>query len=78
MKHSFSQLFNVLGVSNVRQTKIRTVEPLAPKLSAFEVEMAIVKLKSHTSPGIDKILAELVKAEGRTICSEIHKLFNFI
>jgi len=76
MKHSFSQLFNVLGVSNIRQTEIHTVEPLAPKLSAFAVEMAIVKLKNHTSPSIDQILAELIKAGGRTICSEIHKLFN--
>jgi len=47
-----------------------------PKLSAFEVEMAVVKLKSLTSPGIDQIVAELIKAGGRTICSEIHKLFN--
>jgi hypothetical protein len=67
MKHSFSQLFNVLGVSNVRQTEICTVEPLAPKLSVFEIEMAVVKLKNHTSPGTDQILAELIKAGGRTI-----------
>jgi hypothetical protein len=38
--------------------------------------MAIEKLKSHKSPGIDQILAELIKAGGRTICSDIHKLFN--
>ena len=32
-----------------------------------EVELAIDKLKSHKSPGIDQIPAELIKAGGRTI-----------
>jgi hypothetical protein len=40
--------------------------------------MAIEKLKRHKSPGIDQIPAELIKAGGRTICSEIHKLINSI
>ena len=55
-----------------------TVEPLVPEQSAFEVEMAIDKLKSHKSPGIDQIPAELIKARGRTIRPEIRKLFNSI
>ena len=42
--------------------------------SAFEVELAIGKLKNHKSPGIDQIPAELIKAGGRTICCVIHKL----
>jgi len=29
-------------------------------------------------PGFDKIQAELIKAGGRTICSEIHKLINSV
>jgi hypothetical protein len=33
-----------------------------------------IKLKSHKSPGIDQIPAELIKAGGRIIQSEIHKL----
>jgi len=45
-----------------------------PEPSALEVESAIEKLKSHKSPGIDKIPAELIKAGRRTICYEIHKL----
>jgi len=57
-KH-FSQLFNVHGVSKARQTDIRTAEPLVPEPSAFEIEMAIEKLKEHKSPGIDQIPAEL-------------------
>jgi len=32
----------------------------------------------HISPAIDQIPAELVKAGSRTICSEIHKLFNSV
>ena len=40
--------------------------------------MAIGKLKSHKSPGIDEIPAELIKAGGGTICGEIHKLITSI
>jgi len=42
------------------------------------VELAIDKLKSHKLPGIDQIPAELIKAGGRTICLEIHKLITSI
>ena len=47
-----------------------------PEPSAFEMEMAIEKLKSDKSPDIDEIPAELIKAGGRTIHCEIHKLLN--
>jgi hypothetical protein len=46
---------------------------LVPEPSAFEVEMAIKKLKIHKSPGTDQIPAVLIKAWGKTIHSEIHK-----
>jgi hypothetical protein len=65
-------------VNNVRQIEIRTAEPLAPEPSAFEFEMTIGKLKSHKSPGIDQIPAELIKTEGRAIRSEIRKHVYFI
>jgi hypothetical protein len=39
----------VLGVNDVRQTEIHTAEPLVLELSAFEVEMAIEKLKKDTN-----------------------------
>ena len=42
------------GVNDVRQTEIHTAKPLVPEPSAFEVEMAIEKIKSHKSPGIDQ------------------------
>jgi hypothetical protein len=35
--------------------------------------LTIEKLKSHKSPGIDQIPAELIKAGGRTIHCEIHE-----
>jgi hypothetical protein len=70
----FSQLLNIHGVNDVRQTEVHTAEPLVPEPSAFEVEMAIEKLKSHKSSGIDQSPAELIKAGGRIIRSEIHKL----
>jgi hypothetical protein len=40
--------------------------------------MAIEKLKRHKSPDIDQVPSELIKAGGRTIHSEIHKLINSI
>jgi len=64
VKHPFSQLFNVHGFSNVRQTEMYAVESLVPEFSAFELEMAMEKLKSLKSLGIDQILTELIKAGG--------------
>ena len=63
-RNYFSQLLNVHEVKDVRLAEIHTLEPLAPEPSAFEVELAIEKLKSHKSPAIDQIPAELIKAEG--------------
>ena len=45
-----------------------------PQPSDTEFELAIEKLKSHKSTGIDKIPVELIKAGGSTIRHEIHKL----
>jgi len=72
-RNYFSQLLNVHGVYDVRQTDIHTAEPLVPEPSASEVELAIEKPRIHTSPGIVQIPAELIKAGGGTICYEIHK-----
>jgi len=74
----FSQLFNVHGVKDVGQAEIHTAEPLVPEPRACEVELAIDKLKSHKSPGIDQIPTELIKAGGRKICLEIRKLITSI
>jgi hypothetical protein len=40
--------------------------------------LAIENLRSHKSPRIDQNPAELIKAGGRPICSEIHKLVTSI
>ena len=58
--HHFFQLLNVHGVNDIRQTEIHTAELLVPEPSAFEVEMAVEKLKRYESPGIDQITAELI------------------
>ena len=44
----------------------------------LEFALAIEKLKSHKSPGIGQIPAELFKAAGRKIRYEVHKLIIFI
>jgi len=75
-RNYFSQLFNLHGVKDVGQAEIHTAEPLVHEPSASKVEQAIDKLKSHKSPGIDQIPAELIKAGGRKICLEIHKLIT--
>ena len=56
-RNYFSQLFDVHGFKDVGQAEIHTAEPLVPEPSAVEVELAIDKLKSHKSPGIDQIPA---------------------
>ena len=66
-KNHFSQLLNVHGFSKVRQTEIHTLGPLVPEPSAFKVELANENLKSHTSPGIDHIPAEVIKIGSRQI-----------
>ena len=43
----FSQLLNVHGVNDVRQTEIRTAQTLAPEPRASRIEMAIEKLNRH-------------------------------
>ena len=49
-----------------------------PEPSAFEVELAIEKLKRHKSPGVDQILSKLFKARGRTFRHVIHNLINSV
>ena len=66
------------GVKDVGRADVHKAELLVPEPSAAEVELDIDKVKSHKSPGIDQIPAELIKAEYRTICLEIHKLITSI
>jgi hypothetical protein len=59
---------------DVRQMDIHTAEPLVPEPGLVKVETATGKLKSYKSPGTDQIPAELIKAGGETLHSEIHEL----
>ena len=61
-RKQFSQLLNVHGVNDIKHTDIHTAEPLVLEPSAFEVKLAIEKLKRYNSTGVDQIPAELVKA----------------
>jgi len=49
-----------------------------PEPSTFVVEMAMKNLKRHKSLGIDQIPADLIKAGGRTLHSEIQKRINSV
>ena len=48
-----SQLLNVHGVTDLRQTEIHTAELLVSEVSAIEAQLAIEKLKSQKSQDID-------------------------
>jgi hypothetical protein len=77
-KNLFNRVLNVHWVHDVRQINIHTTEPLVPEPSLVEVEIAIGKLKSYKSPGTDNISAELIKAGGEGLQSEIHRLISCI
>jgi hypothetical protein len=77
-KNFFNQVLNVHGVHDVRQMDIHVAEPLVPEPSLVEVEIAIGKLQHYKSPGTDQIPAELIKAGGEILRSEIHRLIYSI
>jgi len=66
----FCHVLNVHGVNDVKQTEIHTAELLVPESSASAFELALEKLKSNKSPGIEQIPTEFTK----TIRCEFHKL----
>jgi hypothetical protein len=47
-RNQFCQLLNGCGANDVRQTEMLMAEPLVSEPSAFEVEMAVEKLKKTT------------------------------
>jgi hypothetical protein len=74
-KNFFSQVLNVHGVHDIRQKAVHTAEPLVPEPYLVTVEIDIGKLKRYKSPGTNQILAELIKAGGENLCSEVHEMF---
>jgi hypothetical protein len=73
-RNHFSQLLNIPGLNDVRQTELLTAETLVPAKSAFEFELAIENLKGRKSPGIAQIPPEYLRQGGSTFRFEIHKL----
>jgi hypothetical protein len=76
-KNYFSQLLNVHNVSDVRQIKVLTAEPLIPGPSHLEVETAIAKLKNYISPGSDQFTVELFETRGETLLWSTNALIVF-
>jgi hypothetical protein len=59
-RNIFAQLLNEHEVNDVRQAA-HTAEPLVTEPSAFQVEMAIEKLRRHKPPDIDESRQNLLK-----------------
>ena len=65
---------DVCRMLDVRQNDMHSAEPLESEPSAFEVQMAIEKLKRYKLPGIDEVPLELVQLGSKAVCSETHKV----
>jgi hypothetical protein len=57
---------------------MHTAEPFVPEPNTSEAEVASGKLKSHNSPGVYQIPAELIQAGAETLHLWIHKLIKLI
>ena len=66
-----------MGLVHVRQTEIHSAEPLVPEPSAFEVEMAIEKLKRQITRYWSN-RSKNYSSRDRTICSEMRTLTNSV
>jgi hypothetical protein len=69
---------NVQGADGFGEIEMHTTGPFVPDPSASEVAVAIGKLKSHESPNVDQIPAEMIQAGRETLHSEIHKPIKLI
>jgi hypothetical protein len=69
-KNIFNPLLNVRGIHDLRKMNINMAETLVPEPSLV---IAIGKLKRYKSLGTGQIPAELIKAGGETLYSEIHE-----
>ena len=62
---------NIHRLNDIRHRELLTTETPVPGTSAFEVELAIEKLKGHKSPGIDQIPPEFINTL-RTGDTDLH------
>jgi hypothetical protein len=77
-KNYLPQLLNAHWVTDERQMKKHTAEPLVSEPSSVDEEISIAKLKKYRSPGSDQIPIELFLAEGEILHPQIHKIIIFI
>ena len=70
----FLSVFDAHRANDFRQTEMHAAEPLVPQPQASDLEMANEKLNRHKSQSMDQIPEKFIKAEVRTIHSEIQKL----
>jgi len=70
----FSELTNVCGCHDVRQTEIHTAESPVPKPGTLLLERAVEKFKGYKSLGNVQTPAELTQLRCRTVWCEIHEL----
>jgi hypothetical protein len=56
------------------QTEIHTTNQPALKSGAFQIKMALEKLRTYKSPGMDQILAPNDSVRSIRVGSEFHKL----
>jgi hypothetical protein len=66
-KKHVSQLLNIQGVNDVRQTEVHTTESVVPEPSVHDIEVSVGKFKNINIPCIGQIMR-----------SEIHKLINCV
>jgi hypothetical protein len=71
-------VYEIILINLENCTKCAKLNEILYFTLSSEVQLAIDKLKSHKSPGIDQIPAELIKVGGRTLCFEIHKRITSI
>jgi len=68
-RNYFSQLLNVHGVNDIRQTEIHTTESLVPETSAFEFELPTEKLKVTDHQALIKSHQNLLTLYGPVLLS---------
>jgi hypothetical protein len=59
-KKYFSEILNVNGTIDCRQTEIHTAKPLVGEPSYFEAEITFKKFERYKSPCIGQITIELI------------------
>jgi len=73
----FSQLFNVLGVSDVKQTEAHTEDPMCLCPLSLKMKQLVKSYKCYRLPGTHQIPAEFIKEVGQFMLRPINFLILF-